>query len=120
MVGSDPCAVQLQALEGVLLQYYALNHSLPGSLQELLPLADADQPLSLVCPDTHQPYAYLPAGLSAANQPKRIIVYDSVPHANGVRWCILMPPLVRARPGSLSMEVVALPEAAFRQFYPPD
>ena len=120
VVGSDPCAVQLQNVEGVLLQYFALNHQLPPTLQDLIPLADADQPLSLVCPETHQPYAYLPAGLSAANQAKRIIVYDAAPHRSGTRWCILMPPLTHAHPGSLSMEVVALPEAAFRQFYPPD
>ena len=113
-VASDASASRLHEISGALLMYYALHHRLPQTLDELKPLADAGTELSVTAP-SGRPYLYAPRGLAAMAVEKRLIVADPAPSATGRRWCILMPP-----PGgpaaSVSMEVLALPEAAFRQF----
>jgi hypothetical protein len=119
IVDSDPAAVRLQDIEGLLLEFYALNRRLPTSLEEARSLADADAPADLfVSPDTHTPFTYTAAGLGSASNSKRIILYESVSHAGGQRWCILMPPPAAASPGSASMEVISLPESVFGRYKP--
>jgi hypothetical protein len=119
IVNSDATAVRLQDVEGVLLQFYALYRRMPNSLDEARPLADADAPADLFfSPVTHAPFAYTAAGLGSGKNPKRIILYESVPQPGGQRWCILMPPPSASHTGSVTMEVIALPDSVFRQFTP--
>lgn len=117
VVNSGPTAMRLQDIEGVMLQFYALNRRLPNSLEELKPLEDPGTPADFFdSPTTHAPFTYSRIGLGQPNNSKRMILYESVPNRSGQRWCILMPPLTNDRSGAVSMEVVQLPEVVFRQF----
>ena len=117
-VSADASAARLHDIEGPLLMYYALHHRLPDRLEEIRPLADADTDLQLVAP-SGQPYLYAPNGLGAPGTSKRIIVADPAPSPRtGARQCILMPPPPTTLGAPLSMEVLPVPEAAFKQFTP--
>ena len=117
-VAGDVSAGRLHDIEGTLLVYYALHHRLPGRLDELVPLADADTDLKLTAP-SGRPYLYVPDGLVAPGASKRILVADPAPAARtGVRQCILAPPVLPMAGAALSMEVVAVPEVAFRRYAP--
>ena len=117
-VAGDASAARLHDIEGTLLMYYALYHRMPQRLEELKPLADADTDLQLVAP-SGRPYLYVPDGLVAAGTSKRIIVADPAPSLRTAsRQCILAPPLPMSPRASLSMEVLAVPEAAFKRYVP--
>jgi hypothetical protein len=114
---ADPCAMRLQDISGVLLQYIALHRHLPTRLEELPPLADIGQQLELICPASGKPYEYSPAGLVAEAGSKKIIIYDPTPAHDGQRWCVFMAndSLTGA---AQSVEVLAVPEKSFQLFRP--
>jgi len=116
-LASDPCSTQLENIEGALLMYYALNKRMPDSLEQLKPFADAGTELKLTCPVSNQPYVYSPAGLVAVGTSKRIIVWDPTPAHQGMRWCIIMPPIEHG--AALVPQVVPIGEKAFEAFVPP-
>src|SRR6266496_3760811 len=109
---SDPCAARLHAISGAMLEYYALHNRLPVALVELESLADLDQPLNFVCPDSGQPYVYVPAGLQAPDDAKRIVLHDPTPNRLGLRWVILMQKPRGRQPAA--MWVVSLTDPLFR------
>jgi hypothetical protein len=114
---SDVSAGRLHDIEGMLLMYCALHKRMPARLEDLRPLADADTDLQLTAP-SGQPYLYVPYGLVAKGATLRIVVADPAPSAKGSRWCILVPPVPISSNAPASMEVVAVPEVAFRQYVP--
>jgi len=114
---SDPCAAQLHDICGAILLYYSLNKRLPPKLEDLRAMADVDAPLSFTCPVSHQPYVYVPAGLSAPDRAMRIIVYDPVPSPDGRRWCILLAPS-QAGSSTVTLDVLAIPERIFQAYQP--
>jgi len=119
IAATDRCASRLWDIGGVLLQYYSLNKQLPPRLEDLTPLAEADQPLQFVCPTSGNPYGYAPQGLVREGRHKRIIIFDTTPAHDGKRWCVLMPDDLR--PGvSQSVEVVQIPEEVFQLYRPAD
>jgi hypothetical protein len=113
---SDPCAARLHAISGAMLEYFALHNRLPVALEELEPLADLDQPLNFACPDSGQPYVYVPAGLQAPDDAKRIVLHDPTPNRMGLRWVILMQKPRGRQPAA--MWVVSLTEPLFRAYTP--
>ena len=113
---SDPCAARLHAISGAMLEYYALHNRLPVALAELESLADLDQPLNFVCPDSGQPYVYVPAGLQAPDDAKRIVLHDPTPNRMGLRWVILMQKPRGRQPAA--MWVVSLTDPLFRAYTP--
>lgn len=113
---SDPCAARLHAISGAMLEYFALNSRLPGTLDELRSLGDLDQPLSFECPETGKSYEYVPGGLQSPDDARQIILVDSTPHSRGVRWAILMQQARGRQPAA--MWVVMLSEPVFRGYVP--
>jgi hypothetical protein len=113
---SDPCAARLHAISGAMLEYYALHNRLPVAPEELEPLADLDQPLNFVCPDSGQPYVYVPAGLQAPDDAKRVVLHDPTPNRMGLRWVILMQKPRGRQPAA--MWVVSLTDPLFRAYTP--
>ncbi len=119
-VGGDASANRLHDIEGTLLMYFALHRRLPPTLDALRPLADADTDLQLTAP-SGRPYLYAPGGLVAPGASKRILVADPAPSPRTrARQCILAPPAPPEAGAALSMEVVAVPEAAFKRYAPAD
>ena len=113
---ASPTAIQLHDLSGLLLLYYAVNHHLPQSLEQLAPYADADTPLSLIGPTSHQTYVYIPLGLQIAGFTRRIFVYDPGLPGATAHWCIVMDPPVGSR--ALAPDVVPVTDAALRRYAP--
>ena len=120
LANSDPCSTELHDIEGLLLTYYAVHKELPQDLDQLQPLIEPGASVDFTCPTTHQPYIYIPGGIRSPVQSRQIILYDTVPHSNGFRWCIFVSPLILHPGSSLVMEVQLLPEATFRTFQPPN
>jgi hypothetical protein len=112
---TDPCAARMHDLAGAMLLYYAVHKKMPDKLEELKPLADADQQLSFVCPKSNLPYGYVPEGLGAQGKKARIVVFDSTPVHNGFRWCMMVSP---SKPGSITVDVVPLSDALFHTYKP--
>jgi hypothetical protein len=82
----DACPARLHEIEGALLEYWVDHHQLPPALTDL----HAVEPnLELTCPDSHQPYVYVPAGLRKPDAKGRIIVHDPVRNADRTWWCIM-------------------------------
>ncbi len=81
-------------------------------------MADADADLDVTYPPTGQPYLYVPGGLEALGTDRRILVADPIPSAKGTRACILEPPPSASAGAAASMEVVSVPEAAFKRYVP--
>jgi hypothetical protein len=113
-LGSDPCSVRLQDIEGALMLAYAMNRQLPPQLQDLR--SGDGTPLMLTCPTSGRPYFYSPQGLFSAGRSLRIVVWDDAPVHNGYRWCIFMAP---AKPGELAMDVKPIPESLFKTYVSP-
>jgi len=118
VANSDPCSTRLHDIAGLLLIYYARHSELPQDLDQLQTVADAGDSLDFTCPDTHQPYAYVSTGIRSPTIARQIILYDSVPHPNGVRWCIFLSPLTLHPGSSLVMDVLPVSEATFQTFKP--
>jgi hypothetical protein len=120
LANSDPCSDRLHDISGLLLKYYLKHSELPQDLDQLQSVADPGDNLDFTCPDTHQPYTYVSAGLRSPIQSRQIIACDSVPHSNGFRYCIFLSPLNLHPGASLVMDVQLFPEATFRTFQPPN
>jgi hypothetical protein len=118
VANSDPCSMRLHDIAGLLLIYYAKHSELPQDMDQLQTVADAGDSVDFTCPDTHQPYAYVPTGIRSPTIARQIILYDSVPHPNGVRWCIFLSPLTLHPGSSLVMDVLPVTEATFQTFKP--
>ena len=88
-IGSDPCASRLHNISGQFLMYYALNGRLPAQMSDLKTVADVDDQTDYVCPISHQPYSYVPGGLTLPSGGPRLIAFDAAPVHNGFRWGIL-------------------------------
>ncbi len=115
-VQSEPCAVQLQNICGLMLLYYSVHKQMPMQLEDLQPLAGADSPLPLNCPVANQPYVYVPQGLFTAGKTRRIIVFDASPAHHNCRWCIFIDD---SNPkGALLLDVVLVPEELFKTYQP--
>jgi hypothetical protein len=109
LTAKDRCPAQLHEIAGALFEYYVDHRKLPDKFDELSHYTDT--PLTFVCPESHQPYVYVPAGLRKPGGTKRIIVHDPVRHADGTRWCIVISD---GKPGAAqAAEVVQLPEPLF-------
>jgi hypothetical protein len=111
---TDPCAMRLHDVSGVLLMYYAINRRLPAKLDELESLTDVDTGFSVECPASHQPYVYVPGGLSAPNQQRLLVLYDPVPAHAGLRWGVFIAPPREGKPPATF--VLLMSEEVFRSF----
>ena len=109
--------LRLHDISGQMLWFWAVNHRLPEMLDELRTTADPGTNVDYTCPVTHKQYGYAPGGWQALNQPRRLVVYDSVPNPDGSRWAILIGEPKAAQP--LATWVVKLPEMMFRSYLPP-
>jgi hypothetical protein len=108
---TDPCATRLHDLCGPLLLYYAVNHKLPQSLDDLRSTG-MDVPADLTCPVSHRPYVYNPAGLLAPNGQGKMIIYDATPAHSHLRWAIAILEPQRSN-APLIAKVIAAPNSAF-------
>ncbi len=108
-VGTTPTVERLQDIQEQLMLYFFAHHELPPTL------AEATGGRVPTTAPSGQPYLYAPHGMDALGVNKRILVADPAP-TNGARWCILMPPVNGPRQASVSMEVVAVPEASFQAY----
>jgi hypothetical protein len=113
-LGSDPCSVRLQDIEGALVLSYAMNRQLPQQLQDLR--GENGAALMLTCPTSGRPYLYSAQGLISPGRNMRIIVCDDAPVHNGYRWCIFMAP---SKPGELALDVKPIPESLFKTYVLP-
>jgi hypothetical protein len=105
---TDPCATRLHDISGVLLFYYATNHKLPATLDELKAVQGFEE-VQYTCPVSGEPYVYAPAGVPTPNQPgAKIVLYDPTPAHEGMRWAISI-----TESGVLITKVIAVPEAYF-------
>ncbi len=118
LADSDPCSMRLHDIAGLLLIYYAKHSELPQDLDQLQTVADATDSLDFTCPDTHQPYAYVSGGIRSPSINRQIILYDAVPHPNGVRWCIFLSPATLHHGASPVMDVLPVAETTFQTFQP--
>jgi hypothetical protein len=111
----DPCAARLHDISGQFLLYYAVHHQLPQRIEQLAQMAGPNDVLEYICPETLAPYIYNPNGVIIGNS--RIVLYDSVPAHNGVRWAVsINEPTGNA---ALISEVVSVPEARFADIATP-
>ncbi len=85
----DPCAARLHDVEGLLLQYYMINKRLPGTLDELKPLATIGQPTDFTCPNSKKPFVYLPQSPQMLSV-DRVVVYAPEASADGKFRAIVM------------------------------
>lgn len=86
LTSRDACPARLHEIEGALLEYWVDHHQLPPTLADLHAI---EPKLELSCPDSHQPYVYVPAGLRKPDAKGRIIVHDPVRNPDGTWWCIM-------------------------------
>ncbi len=110
---TDPCAARLQDICGAMLMAYAMNKSLPGTLDELQPYANGVT-LNFNCPVSGQRYVYVPGGLRANKVRDVLMVYDDEPVHHGDRWGIVMSP---AQPNTaVTMYVIPLNDKLFKAY----
>jgi hypothetical protein len=96
---TDGCAARLHDISGLLLLYYAIHRNLPEQLDELKPLANPGTEVSFTCPVSHQPYVYVPGGLTVpSNQQRFLVLYDSTPAHGGFHWGITAAPPASGQP----------------------
>jgi hypothetical protein len=113
---TDPCAMRLHDLSGLLLMYYAVNKRLPESLDELQSLTDVDTEFHTECPASGRPYVYAPAAIPPAGSDQFLVLYDAVPAHRGLRWGVfILPPHERQPP---TTKVILMSEVVFRNYVP--
>ena len=114
---ADSCETRLHNISGLLLMYYAINHQLPQSLEDLAPLAEADTEFQPTCPVTGKPSVYVPGGgLGAAGPNQRLIVYEQTAAHKGLRWVVVIaPPEQVGQPPST--RVIPFSEQRFRSYF---
>ena len=111
---TDPCAMRLHEVCGVLLLYYNTHHDLPPTLAALAQAPGAKDAGDLACPASVQPYVYIPAGVPVDPPPSRVVLFDPTPAhggpGGGKRFAIVIQP--PSQPGGvLQARVIAIPEA---------
>jgi hypothetical protein len=87
---ADPCDANLHELSGLLLEHWLNHRRLPGSLEELRPLADPVQANAFTCPFAKKPYAYLPQASRMVGAVPRLVVYAPAAGPDGRHRAILM------------------------------
>lgn len=117
LTGIDACGLNMHDLSSYLLEYYAIHHDLPETLEELRPLVDIDKELPLACPASGKPYLYYRDGLVASGEQRRLLIVDAEPSHDGKRWAIVTIPREGKTP--LGLWVVLLKDAAVKQFHAP-
>ena len=114
---TDPCAVRMHDLSGLMLLYYAVNKHLPDRVEELEPLADADVPFNATCPVSGRPYVYAPGGLQSSEGGDRyLVLYDAAPSHGGLRWGVFVAPPQAGKPPATW--VILMSEQVFRGYVP--
>ena len=113
---ADPCATRMHDLSGLLLLYFAVNKSLPQNLSDMAPLADFDVTFDDKCPVSGQPYTYVPQAIPLTGTDKFLVLYDSVPAHNGLRWGVFISPPKEGQPPAT--RVILMSEEVFRQYVP--
>ena len=114
---TDPCALQLHDLSGLLLMYYAVNKHLPDRIDELATFADDTFPFKPECPESGRPYVYAPQGLQSSTSGERsLIIYDEVPAHGGLRWGVFVAPPQAGKPPATW--VILMSEQVFRGYVP--
>jgi hypothetical protein len=108
----DACSENLHELAGYLLEYYAIHHQEPASLDQLAPLAG--HPILVTCPVSKLPYVYVPQGLSIPGEANQLILYDPEPSHAGHRWAIFTRPAQGAAPVGLWVSQIS--EASLRKY----
>lgn len=111
IANTDPCALRLHDVSGLLLLYYMEHWQLPAKLDELTQLPGFDQVKELKCPQSGKPYAYTPDGILLPEKKQRVIVYDPEPSHSGMRLCIIIDEPQPDQP--LLTRVIVLPESFF-------
>jgi hypothetical protein len=109
-VNTDPCAMRLHEISGALLLYFVQHRDLPPTLEALEKVPGATDSGPLICPVSHQPYIYLPAGVPAPDGESRIVLADAQPSHGGMRWAVTILPPAN---GPLIAKVVPIPEPQF-------
>lgn len=102
----DACPARLHEIEGALLEYWVDHHRLPPALADL---HEVEPGLELTCPDSHQPYVYVPAGLRKPDAKGRIIVHDPVRNTDGTWWCIMFVDTPKGRSQETLVEQLSDP-----------
>ena len=113
---SDPCAQRMHDLSGLLLLYYAVNKALPENLQDMASLADMDVEFHGECPASGKPYAYVPHAVPPGGSEQFLVLYDSVPAHNGLRWGVFITPPKDGRPAAT--RAILMSDDVFRQYAP--
>jgi len=114
---TDPCAVRMHDLSGLLLLYYAVNKHLPDRVEELAPLADPDVTFDPTCPLSGRPYVYAPGGLQSSEGGERyLVLYDAAPSHGGLRWGVFVAPPQAGKPPATW--VILMSEQVFRGYVP--
>jgi hypothetical protein len=113
---SDPCAARMHDLSGLLLLFYAVNKSLPTNLSDMASLADFDVEFHDECPVSGKPYTYVPQAIPLTGSDRFLVLYDSVPAHNGLRWGVFISPPKDGKPPATW--VILMSEEVFRQYLP--
>lgn len=108
---TDPCAMRLHDLSGLLLMYQMEHGQLPAALSDLAGFPGFDQLGGLVCPVSGKPYVYNPNGIMLPEQNKHVIVYDPEPSHAGMRLAITIDDPRDDQP--MLTRVLVLPETFF-------
>jgi hypothetical protein len=109
-VNTDPCAMRLHEISGALLLYYSIHRDLPPTIEALEKVPGATDSGPLVCPVSHLPYIYVPAGVPAPDGESQIVLADATPSHGGMRWAVTILPPAN---GPLIAKVVPIPEPQF-------
>lgn len=113
-----PQDAKLGDIGGLLLMYYGMKQKLPNKLEDLAPLADADRPLDLRCPESGQPYVYVRQTLNSSISGQKLVAYAPTVSKDG-RYATLMMSLVSTAHGTTPTAGVArLSEDELRQKLP--
>ena len=116
VLGTDPSAMRLQDIGGDFLLYMRINKQMPATLEDLRTVDDQGNAATFNSPASGQPYLYVPSGLWLAGHSQDIVVYDPSLTRQSKRWCLFLG--APQANGSVSVDVVALPESVFRQYKP--
>lgn len=85
----DVCANRMHDLSGLFLLYMGVNKRLPTALEDLKTVALSDQKFSTICPNSGQPFIYVPqAPVTSEGQ---LVVYAPVASPGG-RMAIYIRP----------------------------
>jgi hypothetical protein len=104
---TDPCAMQMHDIEGLLLLHYSAHQKFPENIETLRQVAGPAKVQEFSCPVSHQPYAYDAEGVPGPDGSSRVIFYDASPAHAGLRWGIAVAESQTG--GPIVAKVIALP-----------